>query len=235
MRYIFAGAEKVREETRHLFADRFGARVLEGYGATETSPVLALNTAMHCRPGTVGRFVPGITWRLDPVVGIDTGGRLFVRGPNVMLGYMRETSPGVLEPPEDGWYDTGDIVSVDGAGFVTVVGRAKRFAKIGGEMVSMGAAEALAASLWPDAQHAVISLPDARKGKSLLLVTSRQDADTKEILALARTHMIAEIMVPRAVLTVPSMPLLGTGKIDYPAVQRLAENARAGTREAVPA
>ena len=119
MRYIFAGAEKVREETRHLFADRFGVRVLEGYGATETSPVLALNTAMQCRPGTVGRFLPGIEWRLEPVAGIETGGRLHVRGPNVMLGYLRETAPGVLEPPEDGWYDTGDIVSVDDAGFVT--------------------------------------------------------------------------------------------------------------------
>ena len=76
MRYIFAGAEKVREETRHLFADRFGARVLEGYGATETAPVLALNTAMQCRPGTVGRLLPGIEWRLEPVAGIETGGRL---------------------------------------------------------------------------------------------------------------------------------------------------------------
>ena len=165
MRYIFAGAEKVREETRHLFADRFGVRILEGYGATETSPVLALNTAMQCRPGTVGRFMPGIDWRLEPVAGIETGGRLHVRGPNVMLGYLHETAPGVLEPPEDGWYDTGDIVSVDGAGFVTIVGRVKRFAKIGGEMVSMAAAEALAASLWPEAQHAVISLPDPRKGE----------------------------------------------------------------------
>jgi acyl-[acyl-carrier-protein]-phospholipid O-acyltransferase/long-chain-fatty-acid--[acyl-carrier-protein] ligase len=230
MRYIFAGAEKVREETRHLFADRFGVRVLEGYGATETSPVLALNTAMQCRPGTVGRFMPGIAWRLEPVAGVESGGRLHVRGPNVMLGYLHETAPSVVEPPEDGWYDTGDIVSVDGAGFVTIVGRVKRFAKIGGEMVSMAAAEALAASLWPEAQHAVISLPDPRKGESLLLVTTRQDAGSREILAAARARMIPEIMVPRAVLCVPLVPLLGTGKIDYPEVQRLAENARDSAR-----
>jgi acyl-[acyl-carrier-protein]-phospholipid O-acyltransferase / long-chain-fatty-acid--[acyl-carrier-protein] ligase len=236
MRYIFSGAEKVREETRHLFADRFGVRVLEGYGATETSPVLALNTAMQSRPGTVGRFLPGIEWRLEPVTGIETGGRLHVRGPNVMLGYLRETAPGVLEPPEDGWYDTGDIVSVDAAGFASIVGRAKRFAKVGGEMVSMAAAETLVASLWPEAQHAVISLPDPRKGESLLLVTTRQNADAREILAAARARMIPEIMVPRAVLCVPSIPLLGTGKIDYPAVHRLAESARAGSQtEAVPA
>ena len=143
---------------------------------------------------------------------------------------MRDTAPGVLEPPEDGWYDTGDIVTVDDAGFVTIRGRAKRFAKIGGEMVSMGAAEALAAALWPEAQHAVISLPDARKGKSLLLVTSRQNADAREMLAVARTRTIPEIMVPRAVLTVPSLPLLGTGKVDYPAVQRIADDAAAERR-----
>ena len=226
MRYIFAGAEKLREETRRLFADRFGVRILEGYGATETSPVLALNTAMHGRPGTVGRFLPGIAWRLEPVAGIDTGGRLFVRGPNVMLGYLRDTAPGELEAPEDGWYDTGDIVSVDGAGFVTIVGRAKRFAKIGGEMVSMTAAEALVALLWPDAQHAVVSLPDPRKGESLLLVTTRAGAEVREILAMARERGVPEIMVPRAVLAVRSMPLLATGKVDYPAVAQLVDAAR---------
>ena len=233
MRYIFAGAEKVRETTRHLFADRFGVRVLEGYGATETSPVLALNTAMHCRPGSVGRFLPGIAWRLEPIAGIDTGGRLHVRGPNVMLGYLHDSAPGVLEPPEDGWYDTGDIVTVDAAGFVTIAGRAKRFAKIGGEMVSMAAAEALVDSLWPEARHAVISVPDPRKGEALLLVTTRQNADGREVLAAARARMIPEIMVPRAVLSVPSVPLLGTGKVDYPAVQRLVEASRVSAEAAL--
>jgi acyl-[acyl-carrier-protein]-phospholipid O-acyltransferase / long-chain-fatty-acid--[acyl-carrier-protein] ligase len=226
MRYIFAGAEKVREETRRLFADRFGVRVLEGYGATETAPVLALNTAMHCRPGTVGRFLPGIEWRLEPVAGIDTGGRLSVRGPNAMLGYLRDSAPGVLESLADGWYDTGDIVSVDPAGFVTIVGRAKRFAKIGGEMVSMTAAETLVASLWPHDAHAVISVPDARKGESLLLVTARVGAEVRDILAFARERGVPEIMVPRSVLSVPAVPLLATGKVDYPAVVQLMETAR---------
>ncbi|MGE0222398.1 MAG: acyl-[ACP]--phospholipid O-acyltransferase [Acetobacteraceae bacterium] len=229
MRYIFAGAEKVRDETRRLFADRFGVRILEGYGATETAPVIAMNTAMHCRPGTVGRFLPGIEWRLDPVAGIETGGRLVVRGPNVMRGYVRDSEPGVLEPPVDGWYDTGDIVSVDAAGFVTIVGRAKRFAKIGGEMVSMAAAEALVASVWPNAQHAVISLPDPRKGEQLLLVTSRSGAEVALLLAEARARGIPEITVPRTVREVASVPLLGTGKVDYPAVQRMVTVPRPRT------
>jgi len=228
MRYIFAGAEKVRDETRRLFADRFGVRVLEGYGTTETAPVLAINTAMHCRPGTVGRFLPAIEHRLDPVAGIETGGRLQVRGPNVMRGYLRDTAPGVLEPPPEGWYDTGDIVSVDAAGFVTIIGRAKRFAKIGGEMVSMAAAESLVSSLWPGDVHAVVSLPDARKGEQLVLVTSHAGAGSPALLAHARARGVPEIMVPRTILTVASVPLLGSGKVNYPAAQRLVEAAQAG-------
>ena len=222
MRYIFAGAEKVRDETKRLFADRFGVRILEGYGATETAPALAMNTAMHCRGGTVGRFLPGIEHRLVPVTGVEHGGRLFVRGPNVMLGYVRDAAPGVLEPPEDGWYDTGDIVNVDAEGFVSIQGRAKRFAKIGGEMVSMTAAEALVAAVWPGETIAVVAVPDARKGEQLLLVTARANADVRDFLAHARSKGIPEIMVPRAVLKVDAVPLLGTGKVDYPGVAALA-------------
>ena len=173
MRYIFAGAEKVREETRHLFADRFGVRVLEGYGATETAPVLALNTAMHCRPGTVGRFLPGIEWRLEPVPASRPADGCSCAGPNVMLGYLRETAPGVLEPPPRmagttpatscRWTARGS--SPSSAGRSGSPRSAARWCR-------WRAAEALAASLWPEAQHAVISLPDPRKGESLLLVTT---------------------------------------------------------------
>jgi acyl-[acyl-carrier-protein]-phospholipid O-acyltransferase/long-chain-fatty-acid--[acyl-carrier-protein] ligase len=222
MRYIFAGAERVRDDTKRMFAERFGVRVLEGYGATETAPVIALNTAMHSRAGTVGKFLPGIERRLDPVPGIAAGGRLSVRGPNVMLGYLRATAPGVLEPPEDGWYDTGDIVDVSPDGYVAITGRAKRFAKIAGEMVSMTAAEALAAATWPDHQHAVLAVPDTRKGEALLLVTTTPGAELSELLAQARARGTADIAVPRSIFTIPVMPLLGTGKTDYPAVERLA-------------
>ena len=225
MRYIFAGAEKVREETKHLFAERFGVRILEGYGATETAPVIALNTAMHCRPNTVGRLLPGIEHRMEPVPGIAGGGRLFVRGPNVMPGYFLSNEPGILRPLPDGWYDTGDVVSIDGAGFVSILGRAKRFAKIGGEMVSLAAAEALAVALWPEDQHAVVYVPDPRKGERLILASTRKGADMNALLAHARERGVPEIMVPRALLPVASMPLLSTGKVDYPAVERLAREA----------
>jgi acyl-[acyl-carrier-protein]-phospholipid O-acyltransferase/long-chain-fatty-acid--[acyl-carrier-protein] ligase len=225
MRYIFAGAEKVREETKRLFAERFGVRILEGYGATETAPVIALNTAMHCRPNTVGRLLPAIEHRLEPVQGIEGGGRLYVRGPNVMLGYFSGDEPGALHPLTGGWYDTGDIVSITADGFVTILGRAKRFAKIGGEMVSLTAAEALVYSLWPDDQHAVIEVPDTRKGERLILVSTWVDADMNALLAHARERGVPEIMVPRALLTVSAIPLLSTGKVDYPAVERMAKAA----------
>ncbi len=222
MRYIFSGAEKVREETRRLYAEKFGVRVLEGYGATETAPVLALNTPMHSRPGAAGRLLPGMAYQLEPVQGIAEGGRLLVRGPNVMLGYLRAGAPGVLEPPAEGWYDTGDICTVDEEGFVTIVARVKRFAKIAGEMVSMPAAEALAARLWPDAAHAVVAVPDGRKGEALVLLTTQSDATSAALLAQARLQGAAEIGVPRSVRVVESLPLLGTGKVDYAAATKLA-------------
>ena len=227
MRYVFSGAEKVREETRRLYAERFGVRVLEGYGATETAPVLALNTPMHNRPGAAGRLLPGIAHRLEPVEGIPDGGRLLVHGPNVMLGYLRHTAPGVLEPLPEGWYDTGDICRVDADGFVFILARAKRFAKIAGEMVSMPAAETLAASLWPDAAHAVVAVPDGRKGEALVLLTTQRDATPGALLAQARARGSAEIAVPRSVRIVDALPLLGTGKVDYVTATRTAAEERA--------
>jgi len=169
VRYVFAGAEKLQDDTRRLWVDKFGIRVLEGYGTTETSPILAANTPMFYQEGTVGRFMPGIDWQLEEVEGVSEGGRLHVAGPNIMLGYLRPQRPGHLEPPQSrfglGWYDTGDIVRVDDHGFVTICGRVKRFAKIGGEMVSLTAVEDIAARVWPGTLHAAVTLSDEKKGE----------------------------------------------------------------------
>src|SRR5205814_7226315 len=175
LRYVLAGAEPVKEATRRTYMEKFGLRILEGYGVTETAPVLAINTPMFNRFGTVGRLMPGMTARLEPVPGVAEGGRLYVSGPNVMLGYFKTENPGVLEPPPEGWHDTGDIVTIDPQGFVAIKGRAKRFAKIGGEMISLAAVETLAAELWPDALSAVAAVPDPRKGERLILVTQKKD------------------------------------------------------------
>lgn len=223
VRYVFAGAEKVKDETRRVWMDKFGLRILEGYGATETAPVLAVNTPMHFQAGSVGRLLPGIAHRMEAMPGIDEGGRLWVSGPNVMLGYYRVEKPGQLEPPAEGWYDTGDIVTVDGLGFVRIVGRAKRFAKIAGEMVSLGKVEAELAALWPDSQHAVVALADARKGEQLVMLTDRADVTREAVLAHFRAQGLAELLVPKAVLKVDRIPLLGTGKTDYVGAKALAE------------
>jgi acyl-[acyl-carrier-protein]-phospholipid O-acyltransferase/long-chain-fatty-acid--[acyl-carrier-protein] ligase len=222
IRYVFAGAERLRPETRRVWFERFGIRILEGYGATETSPVIAVNTPVHFKSGTVGRLLPGIEHRIEQVAGIPDGGRLFVRGPNVMLGYMRMDKPGVLQPPPDGWYDTGDIVDVDAAGFVTIKGRAKRFAKVAGEMVSLGAVEELVARVWPAATHAVVAVPDAKRGEQLILVTSDPDATRPALSSAARDAGLPELYVPRAIVKVPKVPLLATGKVDYVEVGRIA-------------
>ncbi len=220
LRYLLAGAEPVKETTRRTYMEKFGLRILEGYGVTETAPALALNTPMFNKFGTVGRLLPGIEARLEPVPGVAEGGRLHVRGPNVMLGYLRAEKPGVLEPPPEGWHDTGDIVTVDADGFVAIKGRAKRFAKIGGEMISLAAVEALAADLWPDATSGAATIPDARKGERLILVTTRADAKRTDLQAFARARGASEMMVPAEVVFVDKLPALGTGKIDNIALTR---------------
>ncbi len=223
VRLVLAGAEAVKPSTRDLYMAKFGVRILEGYGVTEAAPVLASNTPMANKPGTVGRLSPLMEVRLDPVDGIEDGGRLFVRGPNIMLGYYRVENPGVLEPPENGWHDTGDIVSIDSEGFVSLRGRAKRFAKVGGEMVSLAAVEALAVELWPKAVSVVAAIPDPRKGERLVLLTTQSDGARDAFLRHARANGASELMVPSAVFNVPSVPLLGSGKPDYMAAQKLAE------------
>ena len=222
VRYVLAGAEPVKPSTRETWLEKFGLRVLEGYGVTETAPILALNTPMANRFGTVGRLMPGVEARLDPVPGIEDGGRLHVRGPNVMLGYLHADRPGELDPPPGGWHDTGDIVSIDAQGFVRIRGRAKRFAKIGGEMVSLAAVEALAAELWPGVASAAASLPDGRKGERVVLLTEQPGATRAAFSAHARGKGAAELMVPAEVRVVRAVPLLGSGKTDFAAVRRMA-------------
>lgn len=223
VRLVLAGAEAVKERTRQLYMDRFGVRILEGYGVTETAPVLAINTPLANKAGTVGRLSPLMEARLEPVPGIDAGGRLFVRGPNVMLGYYRAENPGVLEPPIDGWHDTGDIVDIDPQGFIKIKGRAKRFAKIAGEMISLSAVEALAAELWPNLSTVVVALPDARKGERLALLTTDPGCTRETFLQFARRKGATELMVPADILLVGKIPLLGSGKPDYVAALELAK------------
>lgn len=222
LQFVVAGAEKVKDETYHLYNTKFhGLKLLEGYGATEAAPVVAVNHPDRNRPGTVGQMLPGMEWRLDAVPGITEGRRLYLRGPNVMKGYLSAEDPETIEPLEGGWHDTGDIVDVDEDGYVAILGRVKRFAKIGGEMVSLTAVEGLASAVWPESRHAVISIPDSRKGEKLVLVTDRRDADVSCLAEWARDHGAPELAVPKKIIRVAEVPVLGTGKTDYVAIQQL--------------
>uniref|UniRef100_UPI003BAC477E acyl-[ACP]--phospholipid O-acyltransferase n=1 Tax=Stappia sp. TaxID=1870903 RepID=UPI003BAC477E len=223
LRYCFAGAEPVKPSTRHAYMERFGVRILEGYGVTETAPVIAINTPMYNKAGTVGKLLPGMKARLEKVPGVETGGRLHVAGPNVMTGYLLADEPGVIRPPEAGWHDTGDIVEIDEEGFLSIKGRAKRFAKIGGEMVSLAAVEEIAGRLWPEHLSAVAALADERKGEKLVLLTECPTATRADFLAHARSTGAQDLMVPAEVRHVKKVPVLGSGKLDFAAVTRMAE------------
>ena len=221
VRYVFAGAEKLKEETRKTWSEKFGARIFEGYGATETAPALSSNTPMHNKPGTVGRILPSIKCKLEAVEGIENGGRLYVEGPNVMKGYLMADNPGELLPPEGGIYDTGDIVEFDEDGYISIKGRAKRFAKIAGEMVSLTAVEGYMSAIWAENDHAIIAIPDDKKGEQLIMITNHQNASKAEILNYVKENGISELSIPKKIINMEKIPLLGTGKVDYVTIKEL--------------
>jgi len=231
LRLAVCGAERLRDETRALLRKKYSIELLEGYGVTEASPVIAANQPGANRAGTVGRLVQGMESRLEPVEGIPGAGRLFVRGPNVMLGYIKPSNPGVIEPPAGGWHDTGDVVAIDEDGFIAIKGRLKRFAKIGGETVSLTVVENCASALWPDYSHAAVAIPDGRKGEQIVLVTTCPDAKRTDLVGWVHNHGVQELAVPRRIIQVDAVPVLGTGKTDYTKVQK---TVRENTANAEP-
>jgi acyl-[acyl-carrier-protein]-phospholipid O-acyltransferase/long-chain-fatty-acid--[acyl-carrier-protein] ligase len=219
LRYLLCGAEKVQEATREIWAKKFGVRIFEGYGATETGPCLSVNTIFEARDGSVGRLFPDIEYKLEKIDGVAEGGKLLVKGPNIMKGYLNK------EPNEEfkklgGWYDTGDIVTVDEDRFITILGRAKRFAKISGEMVSLTAVENALAGAFPqhgeDCTIAVIARPDADKGEQLIAATNKPGLELGEIRTAIADAGLPNLAAPREIKLLEEIPLLGSGKINYP-------------------
>jgi acyl-[acyl-carrier-protein]-phospholipid O-acyltransferase/long-chain-fatty-acid--[acyl-carrier-protein] ligase len=228
MKIVVAGAEKLAESVRKTWLDRFDIEIYEGYGATETAPVLAVNYPGRCRPGTVGQLLPGIEARLFPVEGIERGGELHVRGPNLMSGYYRFDTPALLEPPASnagaGWHDTGDVAELDADGYLSILGRLKRFAKVAGEMVSLEVVESIARAASGEAAHAAISVSDPARGEAIILFTTDAVLSRDRLAAMARSLGHPEIALPRRIQVITELPTLGTGKIDY---MRLKESASA--------
>jgi len=221
LRLAVCGAERLRDETRALLRKKYAIELLEGYGVTEASPVVAANQPGANRSGTVGKLMAGMEHRVEPVEGIANAGRLVVRGPNVMLGYISADNPGVIVPLPDGWHDTGDVVSIDEEGFIAIRGRLKRFAKIGGESISLAVVESCASALWPEFSHASVALPDGRKGEQIVLVTTNPEANRSDLVGWAQNHGVSELAVPRRIVFADDIPVLGTGKTDYGKVTKL--------------
>ena len=222
LRLAVVGAEKLKDETRKIWSEKFGVRVLEGYGATECSPFLAVNTFLHQKIGSVGRILPRLIYQLKPVDGIKEGGELWVKGPNIMQGYMRYNKPMELDPPVDGWYDTGDIVNVDEDGFIFIKGRCKRFAKIGGEMVSLLSVETVINNKWEGFITGAVNIPDAKKGEQIVLITTCKDITKDGLISAFKAAGVTELGIPSRIIVTDNPPLLGTGKFDYVSAKEMA-------------
>ena len=220
-RFVFSGAEKLKDETRQIWMEKFGVRILEGYGATETAPILTMNSPMQNKMGSVGRFVSDLQYKLTSLPDLKEGAELSVSGPSIMLGYVSPNEPNVIKSPENGWYNTGDVVTVDDEGYVFIRDRTKRFAKISGEMVSLGFVENYILDLWPQFQHAIIATSDLRKGERLILFTTNSKAARKEIVDFARSNGYSELSIPRDIMIIEKMPLMATGKVQYTELMKL--------------
>jgi acyl-[acyl-carrier-protein]-phospholipid O-acyltransferase/long-chain-fatty-acid--[acyl-carrier-protein] ligase len=234
LRYLFAGAEKIQDATVKLWSEKFGVRILEGYGTTECSPVLSANTPIRHRTSSVGQFLPGIQQRLTPVEGIENAnnshppggsrGRLFVRGPNVMRGYLNSDANSEFEKL-NGWYDTGDIVEIDKDEYVHILGRLKRFAKVSGEMVSLAATEDTLATAFPayglKFALAIVAKPDEERGEKLIAVTNEPRLTMEQVREAVRSRGLSNLAAPREIRLIPEIPRLGSGKINHRELEKM--------------
>jgi acyl-[acyl-carrier-protein]-phospholipid O-acyltransferase / long-chain-fatty-acid--[acyl-carrier-protein] ligase len=219
LRYVITGAEKAKDELKHTWLEKFGIRILEGYGATETAPVLSINTPLYNKAGSVGQLLPGIQYHIQPVEGIQRGGTLQIKGPNLMKGYLIHDKGFI--PLED-WYDTGDVVEVDEFGFITITSRLKRFAKVGGEMVSLNLVESLAGEFYGHTDFAAVAVPDKRKGERIILFTTDKDSNDRALKKHIKMKKVSALLVPASIEYIEEIPLLGSGKTDYVTLEKLA-------------
>ncbi|HEY7690156.1 MAG TPA: AMP-binding protein, partial [Dongiaceae bacterium] len=239
MRHVVVGAEKLQPKLADAFEERFGIRLLEGYGCTEMGPVVAVNVpdmadrgVRHVghKPGTVGHPIPGVAARLvDPETGeplpAGAAGLLLVKGGGRMTGYLGDPAR-TAEVLQDGWYVTGDIAEIDEDGFIRITDRLARFSKIGGEMVPHGRVEEAAAAAPGVSRALVVALTDASRGEKLVLLYTSEDGATAETVGDSLSGAgLPNLWIPKRqyIHQVPELPVLGSGKIDLQAARRLAQ------------
>lgn len=229
---VVAGAEKTPAGQHERWKKHFGSDYLEGYGLTETSPVVSVNVPGHNRIGTVGRLVKGLQARIvdvetrEVLTHAEAKGVLEVKGPNVFSGYLGDEALN-REVLHDGWFWTGDRGSLSADGYVTIDGRMRRFSKIGGEMVCHGAVEeAIAAAYgWqglPQLPLAVTGCRDAVKGEGLVVISSRP-LELSELRTKLQAQKVPNLWIPRRLITVEAIPFLPTGKLDLQALEKIAQ------------
>lgn len=229
VRHVISGGEKLGEDVARVWLEKFGLRIFEGYGATECT-VISLSTPLAFRSGTVGRLLPGMEAKLEPVEGIRRGGVLHVRGPTVMLGYLTYEQPGVLQPVAseygEGWYRTGDVVEIDAEGFLRIAGRVRRFAKIAGEMVSLDQIERVAAQASPDFAHAAVLKLESSGGETTVLFTTDAHLTRQRLVKATKALGTQDLAVARNIIRVDEIPLLGNGKTDYVRLMELVSDEK---------
>ena len=244
VRFMFGGAEAVKADTRDMWMERLGIRVMEAYGSTECSPVVTANNRIFNRFGSIGKLLPAMEYKIQPIDGIEKGGELVVRGPNVMLGYILPSQPGVLQPLEDGWYHTGDVVEIDEIGFIYIKDRIKRFAKIGGEMVSLNAVDNMVrkAYEWMSPQdksedngemfsYGVVAIPHESKGEQIVLVTNNRMVTQEVLHSYIKNNGMSELYLPRIILFRDKLPMFATGKADNVTLKKEVLEELAGKAE----
>ena len=248
LRLVASGAEKLKESIADSFEAKFGIRPLEGYGATELSPVISLNVPdaevrgirqAGNKPGSAGHPVPGVAAKVvDPETnapaGVGEEGLLMVKGPNVMIGYLNMPAKS-REVIVDGWYNTGDIARIDEDGFITITDRLARFSKIGGEMVPHLGIEQVYIEALGTSEHVlvVIGVPDPKKGEELVVLYLDKAGSAEKLHQIIVESEVPNMWKPRRnnYIRVDSMPLLGSGKLDIMKLRKIALAAKSGPTE----
>lgn len=219
LKYVISGAEKLKKNVYEKYKSEFGIEILQGYGATETSPIISLNTPSFSKFGSVGKIIPLMEAKIEKIEGIAEGGNLLVKGPNVMKGYIIN---GKGFAPSNEWYNTGDIAKIDEDGYITILSRLKRFCKIAGEMVSLNKVEDLALECFGVSPFYSVSIPDKRKGERIILFTTTENVSEKEFKKFIKSKKVSSLYVPSKIHFIDSVPLLGSGKPNYREMERLA-------------